>query len=555
MPTAWMDSDALTVAVLVDFPQGGGSESFKIIAPVSATGTEVIVDDFTAGSYVDAFGMFRTRATTNTAVQSGSGWFTQHRGKLIWLFALDHGDGVALPEIAFGYPYGKDPESGNNAHPQYITSYRTRTEGAGAISTPDSTCSVGMKPDETEQFPGLFGFFAWPRTMQENELTNILHFRMPSGASVAHWFGKDGSVMNWDGSGNEQHLTLNDTYPLGKGATDPHVLLPSSNHRVRRRSRFAYLRPNATVAAGTWTAAPNGTLHGNTSDGDDTTIAKSPVTPTTSDILKLGIDDPVITVGEPVSVYVRWAQAELVSRGIVARYPFDEAASGTTPTTVVDVSGNGFDLTEINYGSGNMSYTEVGGQRGIESTSTTGTQRARESITASDVVDSMIGGSKEATWTVVVRVDSHDANTRIFAINDRVGSFGVLTFRGSSTSEWRVGVNDVEVVSNITLDLTTRCVIQVVFDTAQGSASDRIKIYRNNVEVTTGGTPSVAQDTTFGVTAGSDDLIAMNRESSSSYDASFDGELFHAALHNVAFTNAERQTEVDILLVDDDDAV
>ncbi|MGC1951708.1 MAG: hypothetical protein WA970_03875, partial [Gammaproteobacteria bacterium] len=81
------------------------------------------------------------------------------------------------------------------------------------------------------------------------------------------------------------------------------------------------------------------------------------------------------------------ASGSMVDTGLVTRYYIDEASSGTSPTQVSDSSPNAYHLTNVDYGSGNMAYTEVSGNRGLESTSTAGTQRARRAIdNTSDVV-------------------------------------------------------------------------------------------------------------------------------------------------------------------------
>src|SRR5687768_784715 len=105
-----------------------------------------------------------------------------------------------------------------------------------------------------------------------------------------------------------------------------------------------------------------------------------------------------------------------VNTGLIARYYFDEAASGSAPTQVNDHSGNDYHLTEIDYGSGNMAYTEDSGQRGLSSSSVLGTQRARRSVdNTSDVLRNALNGATKATIEVVCSVAvSNDNFARIF---------------------------------------------------------------------------------------------------------------------------------------------
>ena len=242
----------------------------------------------------------------------------------------------------------------------------------------------------------------------------------------------------------------------------------------------------------------------------------------------------------------------LVDTGLVCRYFIDEAASGTSPTAVDDKSSNAYDLDTINYGSGNMSYSEPSAnQRGLESTATSGVQRAVHAITASDAVDTALDGSKVCTFEIVIRVDSFISDTRIFGINDRVGSTGKLILRAGSATTWRFAINDGSAITSIDWSLTTRSVLHIVVDTAEATEGDRIKIYQDNVLDITG-QYSIAQNTTFSLSAGSSDLIAFNRENSGSFDASFDGELFYAAIYDGVLSSGDRTTNFNILTSDDD---
>lgn len=309
MSSAWTSADTLTVAVLLRFPELSDGTGVGIIQPTGGgpTGTEMFSDNYSAFSIVDSIGMIRNRATTDTAMTTGNGWMTAYRGRLMWWFFMDYGDTVLNPDIwwAEPNPLGKGVNKLN-----YVTSYADRVMGVGALSTPDSTLSVGMKANEGGPFPasGLYGLFAWPKVMSDTEMIQIANFDIIGGASCAHWLGLHGGLISPDLSGNNQPITWNDT-PMGDVSEDfGPVILPATNYRVRRRSRVKKLRPNATVAAGSWTAKPSGTLHGVTSDEDDATYAESTATPDTSEIAKLGMDNPATGVGEPVTVRAKWRQ-------------------------------------------------------------------------------------------------------------------------------------------------------------------------------------------------------------------------------------------------------
>jgi len=246
----------------------------------------------------------------------------------------------------------------------------------------------------------------------------------------------------------------------------------------------------------------------------------------------------------------------LVDTGLVCRYYIDEAASGTTPTQVDDSSSNAYHLTTINYGSGNLAYTEISGQRGLESTSTAGTQRAVRAIdNTSDALRDACAGQQKFTLEVVVRGDSFaSGGGRIFGINGRTGQNGELILKATSTTEYSAAFNDSQVGANFSPGLTTKGVLHFVIDTTNATEADRIKYSVNGgTLVSIGATNAVALNETLAL--GSNlDLIMFNRESSSSFDRSFDGVLFYAAIYaNYAFTQSNCENNYDILILDDDE--
>lgn len=233
----------------------------------------------------------------------------------------------------------------------------------------------------------------------------------------------------------------------------------------------------------------------------------------------------------------------LVDTGLVCRYYFDAAASGTAPTQVDDTSGNAYHLTEINYGSGNLAWTEVSGNRGLESTATSGTQRARRSIdNTSDALRDALAGTAVVTFELVLDVQTGNASTaRVLAINDRVGGSPVLGVAATNTSfrfYWNgAAMNDIGLT-------TGRHVLHFVIDTTLGS--NQYKLYID-------GTNTNNNSTSGTLTIGSNvDLIAFNRESSGSFDRSYDGVLYYAAIYDAALSDTEISDNYDILTLDDD---
>lgn len=257
--------------------------------------------------------------------------------------------------------------------------------------------------------------------------------------------------------------------------------------------------------------------------------------------------------GIPV-IEIQWrAQGEampLVNTGLVARYFFDEAASGTSPTAVVDHSGNSFDLNDVNYSS-TMAYTELGGQRGLEATATGGSHYARRVLAdGTDPLHATLDGGQHYTLEVVVRGDAFPAsNGRVIVVNEQNTSNPEIGIAGTSTTNWNFGWN--ESLFSIGNLGTAKQVIHVVVDsTLDGTAgNERIKVYQNGTLFTVGNAPVGLNDTL--VLGAPVDWIAFNRGNPP--DArSMDGVLFYAAIYTHSFTASEVAANDDILSVDDD---
>ena len=247
----------------------------------------------------------------------------------------------------------------------------------------------------------------------------------------------------------------------------------------------------------------------------------------------------------------------LVDTNLLARYYLDEASSGTSPTTVEDSSGNNYDLTTVNYGSGNMAYTESGHNRGLESTSITGTQRASRGVdNTSDVIRNGLNGATQATIEVVVKMDSSNTNVgRVFGIQDRLGGGGLFGFshdgdgnlRGDAgTGSWKVFWNNT-VAEGYNEVSTSRAVFHVVVNTPVQQAS-QIIIYKDGVALAHGdGISNSALSLPSDI-----DLVMFNRENSGVFDRSIDGVLYYAAIYNYAFSANEVAQNYNILSVNDD---
>jgi len=246
----------------------------------------------------------------------------------------------------------------------------------------------------------------------------------------------------------------------------------------------------------------------------------------------------------------------LVDTGLVVRFPLDEAASGTGPTTLTDVSGNAYHIDDIDYGSSTMAFTEDGsGNRGLVSSDVAGDHYALKNINnTSDVVrDAFGGGCKNATIEIVLTLtNGNNSGGRIFGINDRVGGNGIFTLKANNSGDTSVGVAWNGADANTVAIGTSRCVIHVVFDSNESTQNDRMRVYKDGTLVGSLGT-ALSIGAADNLVLGSDlDLILLNRNSSGTYQRSINGTVGWASMYNEAFTATDCDDNATALLADDD---
>ena len=238
----------------------------------------------------------------------------------------------------------------------------------------------------------------------------------------------------------------------------------------------------------------------------------------------------------------------LIDTGLLARYYVDEAASGTTPTHVLDSSGVGADLDlTITYGTG--SYTETSGNRGLESIAVNSTTKAHGAINdTSDKIRDALHGATQMTIEIVADLQGFGTNvSRIFGIFI-VGGADIFSIEGqTSVNALRLYFND----SFATLASQTgggRKVYHYVVDTTQGTAADRRRFYVNGVQQTLAGTTIGTQNTTLSIGSGA--VLGMLGTGTGSRQ--LDGIVYYAAVYSGAFSSSDVTNNYDILTLDDD---
>lgn len=169
---------------------------------------------------------------------------------------------------------------------------------------------------------------------------------------------------------------------------------------------------------------------------------------------------------------------------VVARYLFNEAASGTGPATIADDTGNGGDLT-INYSSGDAVWFEDAQGRGLDFTAAPVASDAAVATLTNVSANGSLGSSfsNVTRFAFVIKTDldaGHSFGSRIFQIGTDTGNGELALIDGEFAPSLRL--NGVGVVDLPNLDGNTNNIAYVEVDTSGATAADRITVYYGNVE-------------------------------------------------------------------------
>lgn len=247
----------------------------------------------------------------------------------------------------------------------------------------------------------------------------------------------------------------------------------------------------------------------------------------------------------------------LSDSGLLARYYMDEAASGQTPTELVDSSGVGVALNvPITYGN-SLSWAEVSGNRCLRSSGSAGTGVATTAaLTSGNKIFDALDGATEATLEYVINALTYNGSgSRVFGLMNGTGGNGTLLLTGSATVLNGSGTNSEVRVNNTNYsdnngdlgDIFGRSVVHVVLDTTQAAQDDRIRVYVNGVEQAKNASTflSLNQTLNFADTR----LVFHNR---GAQNRAFEGDLFYAAIYDEAFDQTRVTAHQTQLSTDDD---
>lgn len=198
----------------------------------------------------------------------------------------------------------------------------------------------------------------------------------------------------------------------------------------------------------------------------------------------------------------------------------DEAASGTSPTTVVDSEGTA-DLTP-NYATSLAAYTTGSNGRGVQFTHTHGAASGAQLLGAASSLNSGLGGANEASLsarftitgtaatrgTIVVlgHLDGGGGLLRLSIEPDGFGGYGAEAAFGAEDTD---GANLYQwAYFNLGSMGAGEHTISVVWDTTQATANNRCKLWLDKTEITDVVENIITQNTTIR-TIGSSDRISI----------------------------------------------
>lgn len=241
----------------------------------------------------------------------------------------------------------------------------------------------------------------------------------------------------------------------------------------------------------------------------------------------------------------------------IARWPFSEASSGTTPTTVADDTGNGNTLT-IDYSSGDATWTSNAAGNGLDYTAASPTA-ASAACYISDIgttgnISTSLNGATEMSF--IIQGDwatPSTGNTACLAVisidENTLGSWHIVmddarrpTVRwGDQTGTYRATIFSTAIGAGVR---TLVCRI----DTSQGTDTNRIKLSDNDSALTVDYT-DVSLNLALGLSGYTYGIWIGNRASK---DMNVDGPIYYAELFTGYLTDGQVTSATTALASDND---
>lgn len=245
----------------------------------------------------------------------------------------------------------------------------------------------------------------------------------------------------------------------------------------------------------------------------------------------------------------------LADDGLVVRYYIDEAASGIAPSMLQDAAHEEPLALELWYQGpdpAELEFEEVFGRRALRWLQVANNARASRAIGDTKIYE-WLHGSTTGTIEVVADVRGvTDQGARLSHIGWEQEP-GRFTLSSKDMGElqlyvWANGACTPIGDWDVNLEQRRRTVLHVVFDSAQGEARDRVRLYADGQRVTGNDGSAVAQDLPLDLGQGCHYVLG-NRETG---QRSFRGWLHYAALYSTALSDTAVDNNFQALDLDDD---
>lgn len=247
----------------------------------------------------------------------------------------------------------------------------------------------------------------------------------------------------------------------------------------------------------------------------------------------------------------------LVDDGLVARYYFDEAATGQEPAAVIDHAQSPVNVP-ISYVDG-LAYTEVATGRGLAWSATAANGHAIVPINNTKLraeLENSTTATLEMVFDARAPIDDFAVLAQLMNPNQTGGRLGTNvqadTFPALEYNDTSGGT-DVNAVWNVDVVDVGRVIAHVVIDTTRAVAAQRSRFYLDGVEAqpfTVFTMPIIDPALDEGIDLCDPCVLTFGNNANA--NRALHGTLYYAAIYNGALTPQEIANNVAVLTVNDD---
>ena len=239
---------------------------------------------------------------------------------------------------------------------------------------------------------------------------------------------------------------------------------------------------------------------------------------------------------------------------VIARWSIDNASTGLMSGTLVDDTGNANTLTVDNTNS-DGNWTSVGAGNGFTANvaaQTSGSMICElVDISTNGNIGSLLANATQATMRMVVDLDASASNSdSLFHIGTYSGNGDFTLLVNTSYVEVRWDRENTGGWVRYPIPATGVVVIDIVVDTSQATAADRVKLFYSDVQQTNTAGTFPTQNMALTSVNNTNRYMALFNRPTQNRNAS--GSMYYAELHDVALTPTQITDGVTALLANND---